>query len=796
MVSPRRGSREPRAIPGADLTPMPSNRCFAVICSLLVTVLCSTTVHAQALDRAPDDLEVRYAPEDGEVSAVNPAAFVWLPVESVPSYIVQFSTSPSFESAHTTTVRDVDMTVYVPDHILAPGSWYWRYGYELDGRDVLSRTRGFTIAADAVEFPFVPAEVVLERIPRERPRIYFTPQQVDEIRSDRSGRYAELVDPVVEEAELILRMNEPLFPEPRPWEEYEDEKRAYVETFRAMRPYTQRMVTSALAYLYTGDPRFAAEARRRLMHFMTWDVNGPSSAIWPTELGMDIAENAPRTFDWIHGTLSEEDRRICTEVLAARIGQINRDVHRSRRMESRPYSSHPGRMIGFVVEGAIVLAHDVPEVADWLDYTLRILWSIYPAWGGADGGWHEGVSYWGSYMRRMVRIVAELDRLGIPLKDKPFFRNTGYFGLYAGYPDRPTRAFGDAHHQPVGPAHGNVTYAFSTLYRDPYLRWHAERAGGGPSGPAAINMYDPSLEPRSPDELPQSRVFESVGWAVLHSRMSRPEDNVLMILKSSPFGAISHNHASQNAFVLEAFGEPLVISSGYRSTHGIPHHTEWMWHTKAHASILVDGEGQVIRERGSRGRILDHRERGAFAYTAGDATEAYGGRLTRFHRHVLFSRPDYFVIVDDLKTAGKASTYQWLLHAVDEMEIDEARQRVGIAAGEARLAVRFLTPQALSFTQRTGFDPPTEDPIAYPDQYHLTVSTAEPETAQRFVTVLWPYREGQAVDEQAELIAAEGGLAVRVGDDLVLWKDPDAPAVRVADVVSTEPMEVRAGHFR
>jgi hypothetical protein len=71
-------------------------------------------------------------------------------------------------------------------------------------------------------------------------------------------------------------------------------------------------------------------------------------------------------------------------------------------------------MIGFAVEGSIVLAHEVPDAPQWLDYTLHILWSVYPAWGRSDGGWHEGVSYWTGYMSRMFRVVAELDRLGIP----------------------------------------------------------------------------------------------------------------------------------------------------------------------------------------------------------------------------------------------------------------------------------------------------------------------------------------------------------------------------------------------
>ena len=788
------------------------------------------------LDRPPSGQEVRFSPDDGEESATNPPAFIWLPAENINSYIVQYSRSDSFEPGQTATVRDIDMTVYIPTEIMETGTWYWRYGYsDVDG-DHFSRIRQFEIPETAVDFPLMPVDEVIARIPEHRPRLYFSPELVDDIRNDDEGQYTHLTTPVVEEAEEILTMNEPLFEEPDPWPE-EDYREMYIEAWRSMRPYTQRMVTSALAYLYTGDERFAEEARRRLMHFMSWDVEGSSSALWPTELGMDIAENATPVFDWIYDTLSEEERQKCKEVLTARMVQINRDVHRARPMEARPYSSHPGRMVGFALEGGIVLAHEAPEARDWLDYTLKLVWSTYPAWGGDEGGWHEGVSYWSGYMRRMVRVVHELDLYGVPLKDKPFFQNTGYFGLYAAYPNRPTRAFGDGHHQPLGTATGVVSYMLSNLYENPYFRWHSEQVGAGASGRKAARIYNPELEARSPDELPQSHVFDDVGIVAMHSEMADPDNNVMMLFKSNPFGAMSHNHASQNAFVIEAFGEPLAISSGYRTTHGIPHHREWIWQTKAHNSILVDGEGQVPRQRSSRGEIIDHEEHDDYAYTVGDATEAYGGRLEKFHRHVVFIRPNYFVLIDDVKTAEEdGSTYQWLFHAKKELEVDDENHVVVSRSGNAHLALRFLRPGPLEFTQTTGFDPPTEDPEVAPDQYHLTAATQDPAIVQRFVTVMQVNQNNQPVsdtgtdsnqttrsefensgedalvrtlenrgigDQQvldqvlqnSELIEAEGGIAIRVGNDLVLWKEEGRPQVQAAGVISDRRLEVILDFF-
>jgi len=661
---------------------------------------------AQELDRAPESGEINYYPEDGEVTASNPPPFMWLPVNGAQSYFIQYSDSSTFEPQNTSEVSGLKITVHTPTKVMQPGKWYWRYGYSDGEKKNFSKTRSFKVPQDAVVFPFIPVEEVLSRIPKVHPRLHFSPELVNEIRNNKQGRFEHIIREEITKADDVLEMDESLFEEPKMWDEYDDPGAAYNKAWRAMRPYTQRMVTCALAYVYTGEARYANEAKRRLMHFMTWNVEGPSSAIWPTELGMDIAENCPPVYDWIYDMLSDKEKKICRDVLAARMHQISYDVHRSRPMESKPFSSHPGRMVGFVAEGSIVLAHEVPEVEDWLDYTLKLLWSTYPAWGKTDGGWHEGISYWGGYMRRMFRVVAEFDRLGIPLKEKPFFQNTGYFGLYAAYPKRPTKAFGDSHENPVGESHGHLMYNLSTLYQNPWFRWHADVFDiTYRTGREAFLYYDPGLKPRPPLTIPQSYAFKDVGLVAMHSNMPEPDNNVTMLFQSNPFGAISHNYACQNAFIIEAYGEPLAISTGARQLHGSPHHRQWMWHTKAHNSILIDNEGQVTRKPESAGEIINYQDEHAYVYTTGDATAAYGGRLERFHRHIVFIRPKYFVIIDDLKTTGKASTFQWLLHSPTKIRVNTDKNIIVNQSGNVRLTSRFLMSEKMKYTQHTGFTP-------------------------------------------------------------------------------------------
>jgi hypothetical protein len=109
------------------------------------------------------------------------------------------------------------------------------------------------------------------------------------------------------------------------------------------------------------------------------------------------------------------------------------------------------------------------------------------------------------------------------------------------------------------------------------------------------------------------------------------------------------------------------------------------------------------------------------------------------------------------------------------------------------------------------------------NQFHLTASTREPASSKQFVTIMHVDRTSgvpvklpespsterreltvQDIDAKAslnetllkaELLKAEGGIALRLGNDLILWKEHDAKRVRTAGAVSTKPMEIRKGHF-
>ncbi len=74
----------------------------------------------------------------------------------------------------------------------------------------------------------------------------------------------------------------------------------------------------------------------------------------------------------------------------------------------------------------------------------------------------------------------------------------------------------------------------------------------------------PKVEATPPDDLPASRLFRGTGLAVLNTTLRHADQDVQVIFKSSPMGTQSHGYEANNSFLLWAYGQRLLLRSGYR----------------------------------------------------------------------------------------------------------------------------------------------------------------------------------------------------------------------------------------
>ena len=735
---------------------------------------------------APDVLKP--GPAHGETVLTNPPGFHWPNEEGSKGFVLEISRDMSFtentqllkkarnqkglipeslseeaiiyKGEDTWLVAGLPLSMYRPSFTLETGVWYWRWRSVLPDNDVQSAStpRKFIVSAKASEYTVPPFKELYSNIPKTHPRLFLRPEQVDSLRDllNTSKPHQELFARITNYADSLLLI--PLTKEPK-ITHAEMTRKQWRTHYELARKSGQILDFLGFCYLMTEEEKYAERAKEWLLHFANWDPNGNTSLFYNDEVAMPILLNGARAYDWIYDYLNDEERTIIKDMLAIRGEQVY-ELWNKRDFISKPFVNHSVRLVNYLSQVSIILYGEAPNAEKWLGYILPMVTTFYPPWGGRDGGYAEGPSYWMMYFNYMLQSADCIkSAMGLDIMKSEFYKNNGWYKIYA-YPYYgKMRPFADTGVGEYWPADKMNLYRLASIYNNPYFRWRAENSipkeipvseTKVPSGIINFLWLDESTETvkaKAPDEsLPGSRIFKDIGLVAFHEDLGNPQET-FFLLKSSPFGAWSHIYADQNTFYIQGFGEALAIQSGYYSSYGGPHHGGWTRQTKAHNTILIDGEGQdgevrtsSLGDRSSRGKIIDFKmgngQPGSVDYAVADASEAYKGRLDKFIRNVYYERPRNFLIVDELEAPSPVS-YDWLLHSLDKMEIDRKNNTVTITKGKAKLIVEFLSPQDLEFSQTNKFAPPPParsfEGYAYPNQWHLTVSTKQKSKAVTFI---------------------------------------------------------------
>jgi hypothetical protein len=271
-------------------------------------------------------------------------------------------------------------------------------------------------------------------------------------------------------------------------------------------------------------------------------------------------------------------------------------------------------------------------------------------------------------------------------------------------------------------------------------------------------LKNDDLKGKAPVDLPETRYFPGVGLVSLHTNFGDPEKDIHFLFHSDPYGGVSHGHPDQNAFTIEAFGEALAIASGYYPWYGSDHHVNWQRQTKSSNSVTInDWKGQE-GVAAAKGKVISFENKDIYDYILGDATQAYMGLLNKFQRHVVHIRPGVYVMYDDLG-ASEPVTFEWWLHALSEMNVNESKKSITISQGDVRLNVNLVPSDKLKFHQFSGFpDPPEsrgETTPEYRDQWHVTASTVSKDTKAKFISVLVPYKKDKEPDISIDHVVEE-----------------------------------------
>ena len=503
----------------------------------------------------------------------------------------------------------------------------------------------------------------------------------------------------------------------------------------------------ALYYALTQDAAAGARGRDRLLQVCSWPSWTITRSVQDGHLvNYDtgkIAIAVGEAYDWLYPLMSDEERSTVRQAILEKAVKPAYLDYRSGAYLADAGTNRAAQGWGGIGVAALAIMGDDPGnpgVVPYFSACEAVMQEYLDAFD-REGGWPEGVGYQSYGLSDGSGALYYLEALkqvtGENLYGHPGLQKAIMFPLYLAPPDRKSGSdsFGDDSFDTL--YGGGVLARFTSGYRDGYAQWYFRNIPHTNADIETFLWYDGSVPETPPEGLPRSRLFPDMGWAVL--RTGWGTGDTMLAVRSGPVAG-DHNRPEQNSFLLDALGERLVIEPGVSSlTYDDPHMEDWYWATVSQNTVLVNGNPQSQARgttRGAKaGEVTDFFATDFYDRVVGSAAGAYQGKLVKYVRQVVFVRPDYFVVFDDLE-APNAVKFDTLLHALGTNSIAASGDAVTVTRNSVRLHDTVLFPAGFTSAIRAG-RPVLFQGADQPTSY-VQLTTASPSTTARFLQVLTP----------------------------------------------------------
>ncbi|HUE82644.1 MAG TPA: heparinase II/III family protein [Pyrinomonadaceae bacterium] len=551
-----------------------------------------------------------------------------------------------------------------------------------------------------------------------------------------------------------------------------------------------RIAYNAIEAYVTGSEEARTAATSAMIDVARWERWQPpwfnaqgQHTYYPAGL---LAAEVAFGYDILYDHLSEPERALIRKALIEKsiVPTFKEYVLDNRLM------ANTSNWIAHTVGGALIAAASIADDVEdseangqfeiYLHGLLLKLEDHMSASYLADGSYGEGISYHEFDMETLGPALNALRRVfGIDYWKQTHVIHSLNYALHTlTQPISGSLDMGDTH-APAG--HGIPALVYES--KDPVVRWYYSQFDR-PSLSKFI-FYDDTVV-FQPPRLPTSRIFRNKGNAVF--RTGWDKDAIVFLYRAGP--NFNHHHADQGSFLLNAFGETLVSEAGWSDYYKDPYYATFFTQAVGHNTVLVDRdpESQSIPDTlqfkalESYPSITDSITSEFYDGVGSRLPSVYKDRLARYVRRIIFIKPYYFVVFDDLKVSGKPAQFDFLLHLPnrEEIKIDDL---TAIYKGEkASLAVRSFSPSDTKLSVENGRIPfhvfslrtPAETPA---QPAYLAFRTGRPMSETQFLTAIVPAKNegaaGSLINQMSEITGENlKGLRVQRGNeiDLVMFR--------------------------
>ena len=557
----------------------------------------------------------------------------------------------------------------------------------------------------------------------------------------------------------------------------------------------QWLVHLGQAYSLTEDEHYAEAFAICLKSWL--HANPPSMGInWASSL-----EVALRLISWCWAlALFRRSKTLSSEFFASLLSAIQ--AHASHIERYLSYYSSPnahltGEALGLVYAG--VLFPEFQAADRWRKLGTQILIEQSERQILADGVYFEQSTCYQRYTAEIYLhflILAARNGIEIPTTVRERVQRLLDFLLVIHLPDGSLPRIGDADGGwllPLAPraaADARGVFAIgAAFFGRPDYAW----AAGGVTpevlwllGPSGLKAYQ-QLRPAAPAMEP-SCLFPEGGYAVMRGGWRLDAHH--LIFDAGPLGCPlsgGHGHADLLSIQCSVFGEPYLVDSGTYCYTADPAWRDFFRSTTAHSTVMLDGAGQAVPagpfawERRPQARLRRWLSTEAFDFA--DAEHNAYCRLSDpvvHRRRVLFVKPRYWLVVDDLQGAAEHRVELRFQFAPMEVTVDPTLWARAYGPRGRGLLIRPFAMVALKAEVREGEVAPIQGWVS-PDYGQrrpapVLIYSAVTCLPLRIVTLLLPIEQRQVTPPAVSPIVGEGpgpiGLIFGEGQETILVDEP------------------------
>jgi uncharacterized membrane protein len=481
------------------------------------------------------------------------------------------------------------------------------------------------------------------------------------------------------------------------------------------------MVYGAVAYALTGDLRHGQLARRSLftaLRCRTWQA-GFASRI-PAGLPGYRApfiegatgEAVAVCYDFIYPLLSDAERHEVEDALYEKaLPWI--DMYLRYYGEGYLLNSNQGAVyLAGLAFTALVARRSHPDVDEVLERGIRWFPRMMNNDYKVNGATNEGPGYWEyTTMNAVSALLAIARHQGRPVREcaPAHFGRTIDYLLHTRSLARTTLSF-----LPMGDNIEGVGFNFlnSSLmffakhYGDRHALWLWHEFFARRPNPPGSDFFGKKIagsyatsglkdfllfvdDAPVPPTLPPAKHFEGCDRVIL--RTGSNHSDLLFLFEGGP-QTFDHTHNDKGQFILEAYGERFAADPGVIKYQD-PQHV-FFKDTPHHNLVTLKGRDQDYRDP-RHAVVLDQVTFGPQCdYLSADLRNSYKA-FPQYRRHVLFVRPNYFVILDDVEADEPG--LEWNYHSCAPItEIDLAQGLITLRGEKAGMTLAIGSRQVLS----------------------------------------------------------------------------------------------------